>query len=150
MLKRDQGTGMLPDRPFIGSVESGVMPNKWYDAVMRPVLKKPHPGPRDVNNYRPIFLLPVLGKNWENHINQNLANHLEENQLLYPSQMGFRAQHSTESALLAGTEELKYVLDQGEAAAIILLDLSAAFDTVNHKILVQRLKEVGVQDKALK
>lgn len=62
------------------------------------------------------------------------------------SQMGFRPEHNTESALLVVNEKLKFILDQGRAPAILLLDLSAAFDTVDHEILIHRLKEIGIRD----
>lgn len=78
------------------------------------------------------------------------CQYLEENQVLHNTQMGFRPQHSTESALLVVTEELKVVVDQGCTAAILLLDLSAAFDTVDHGTVIRRLKEAGITGTALK
>lgn len=70
--------------------------------------------------------------------------------VLHHTQMGFRPQHNTESALLVVTEELKGILDQGCVAAILCLDLSAAFDTVEHNIMILGQKEAGITDIVLK
>ncbi|XP_069061954.1 myb-related transcription factor, partner of profilin-like [Pleurodeles waltl] len=111
------------------------LPQSFKHAIIKPLLKKPKLDPSSLENYRPIGLLPILAKILEKHVNHQLTNYLGSHELLHPSQMGFRAQHSTESALLTVTESARQLLDQGGHTAIILLDLSAAFDTVDHYLL---------------
>lgn len=83
----------------------------------------------------------------EKHENKTLSLFPEENSLVPTTQTAFRPQHITETALLTVPEELKMPLDGGWSATIILLNPSAAFDTVDHEI--QRMSEAGVKDDAL-
>ncbi|KAJ1089861.1 hypothetical protein NDU88_003005, partial [Pleurodeles waltl] len=78
-----------------------------------------------------------------------LSTLLEEGKLLHPTQMGFRPKHGTETALIAITEEAKKRMCNGFETAIILLDLSAAFDTVDLNILTTRLRGCGIAGTAL-
>lgn len=82
-------------------------------------------------------------------MNRELTQYLDSNNLLDPSQHGFRSCHSTESALIMATEEIRRQVDGRGRAILILLDLSAAFDTVNHTVLVRRLKALGIRGTAL-
>ena len=77
-------------------------------------------------------------------MNRQLSSYVEANGLLHAYQSGFRPLYKTKSALLAAIEMLRASLDGGGTAAIILLDLSAAFDTVSHKILLDRLLNIKV------
>lgn len=81
-------------------------------------------------------------------MNQQLSEYLEENSWLDDTQHGFRKHHSTESALVIATEEIREVLDRGGTAALILLDLSAAFDTVSHGILADRIHRLAIEGTA--
>ena len=94
----------------------------------------------DINNYRPISILPVLSKILEKHIALHLKNHLEINNLLHASQSGFRANHSCETSLLNIIDEWLTSLNNKESVGTIFLDLSKAFDLVNHSILTQKLQ----------
>lgn len=71
-------------------------------------------------------------------MNTQLAQFIEQNKLLDDTQFGFRKGHSTETALIKASEEIRFVLDKGGAAVLVLLDLSAAFDMVDHATLINR------------
>ncbi|KAJ1166727.1 hypothetical protein NDU88_007124 [Pleurodeles waltl] len=131
------------------SFTSATFPDSWKHAEIQPLLKKPKADPNDLKNFRPISLLPFPAKVIEKIVNTQLTHFLEDNSILDPSQSGFRRNHSTETALLAATDDIRHQMDNGETSALILLDLSAAFDTVCHRTLLTRLQEAGIQDKAL-
>ncbi len=118
--------------------------------MVHPLLKKANLDPADFNNYRPISKLPFLSKVLEKVVLNQLSPYLIENNILDPFQSGFRSKHSTESALLRVVNDLLLFVDSRNCAVLVLLDLSAAFDTVDHGILLNRLKtEVGICDSAL-
>ncbi|KAK3511718.1 hypothetical protein QTP70_018911 [Hemibagrus guttatus] len=102
-----------------GSLTSGHVPTAFKKARVIPILKKPALDPSDISNYRP-------------------------NNLHDPNQSGFKAAHSTETALLAVTEKLHAARSAKLSSVLILLDLSAAFDTVNHKTLLSTLRSLGI------
>ncbi|KAK3553835.1 hypothetical protein QTP70_012207 [Hemibagrus guttatus] len=126
--------------PFIttvinGSLTSGHVPTVFMKARVIPILKKPALDPSDISSYRPVSLLSFLSKILERVCNQ-LSDYLMQNNLHEPNQSGFKAAHSTETALLAVTEKLHAARSAKLSSVLILLDLSAAFDTINHKTLV--------------
>ncbi len=102
------------------------------------------------NNYRPISKLSFISKVLEKVALSQLPSYLDTFNILHPFQSSFRALHSTESALLKVTNVILLSIDSGSSAILILLDLSAAFDMVDHDILLQQLEcVVGVQSLAL-
>ncbi|KAJ1083793.1 hypothetical protein NDU88_003948 [Pleurodeles waltl] len=122
----------------------------WKHAETPPLLKKPSSDPSELKNFRPISLLPYPTTVLEKAINAQLRNFTEVNNSLDSSQSGFRSNHSTERALLAATNHIRLLLDRGHTAAIILLDLSAAFNTVSHSTLHTGLHDIGICQRALK
>ncbi|KAK3544722.1 hypothetical protein QTP86_026121, partial [Hemibagrus guttatus] len=135
--------------PFIttvinGSLTSGHVPTAFKKARVIPILKKPALDPSDISNYRPVSLLSFLSKILERVVCNQLSDYLMQNNLHDPNQSGFKAAHSTETALLAVTEKLHAARSDKLSSVLILLDLSAAFDTVNHKTLLSTLRSLGI------
>ncbi|KAK3538102.1 hypothetical protein QTP70_029823 [Hemibagrus guttatus] len=135
--------------PFIttvinGSLTSGHVPTAFKKARVIPILKKPALDPSDISNYRPVSLLSFLSKILERVVCNQLSDCLMQNNLHDPNQSGFKAAHSTETALLAVTEKLHAARSAKLSSVLILLDLSAAFDTVNHKTLLSTLRSLGI------
>uniref|UniRef100_A0A670JAY7 Reverse transcriptase domain-containing protein n=1 Tax=Podarcis muralis TaxID=64176 RepID=A0A670JAY7_PODMU len=117
------------------SLGIGTFPGELKEAVVRPLLKKTSLDPLDLSNYRPVSNLPFLGKVIERAAAEQLGRFLDETSALDPFQSGFRAGHGTETALVALTDDLRRQLDRGGSGLLILLDLSAAFDMVDHELL---------------
>ena len=124
---------------FNASMRSGVVPSSHKAAIVVPVLKKPTLDPLDMNNYRPISNLSFVSKLLERCVNKQLNNHLEVNDLLPAVQSAYRSRHSTETAVLKVLSDVYAAADDRHVTLLCLLDLSAAFDTVDHTILLHRL-----------
>ena len=108
---------------------------------------KPHHKGGDklsLSNYHPISLLPVPSKTLERAVCKELVQHLTDNHLLYPLQSGFRIRHSTATALLHCTNDWYAALDRGLLVGVLFLDVSKAFDAVDHSLIVRKLSSLGV------
>ena len=126
------------------SLASGVFPDKLKIAKIVPIFKKNDPTLLD--NYRPISLLPVFSKIFERVIFDQLHNHFNLHNLYFESQYGFRKKHSTESAVLELVDKTIKHMDSGDVPISIFLDLSKAFDTLDHDILLDKLSYYGVKE----
>ena len=132
------------------SLTSGSFPEIFKTAVVKPLLKKPSLDPNDLKNYRPVSNLSFISKIIEKIVLSQLSAHLSSNNLWNPFQSAYRPGHSTETALLKVLNDLLLSLDKGNVSVVALLDLSAAFDTIDHSLLLKRLENVfGVCDTAL-
>jgi hypothetical protein len=132
------------------SITKGVVPTCWKTAVITPLIKKPNLCPDILKNYRPVSNLPFLSKVLEKVIAKQLTSHMTRHGLHDPLQSAYRAAHSTETALLKIKDDIDRGLDQGEGTLLVLLDLSAAFDTIDHGILLDRLQHyVGISGTSL-
>ena len=129
-------------------MKTGVFPNKMKLAKVIPIYKKDDP--TQVTNYRPISRLPVLSKVVEKTIAKQLSEYFEENKLFNQNQYGFRTGHSTEHAALELVDKITFQKDNNETPINIFLDLSKAFDTIDHNILLDKLKYYGLDDTAIK
>ena len=132
------------------SLRTGVFPDAFKTAVVKPLLKKPKLDNSLLANYRPISNLPFISKVLEKIVLVQLNYFLEENNILEVSQSGFRKYHSTETALTKIISDLRLNSDANKVSILILLDLSAAFDTIDHDILINRLEKlIGFTDSVL-
>ena len=121
------------------SMDSGVVPAQLKQARVLPLLKKPTLDPDDASSYRPISNLPYLSKLIERVVASRFSEHSTTFNLLPVQQSAYRSFHSTETALLAVHNDLVRSIDGGKVSLLVLLDLSAAFDTVDHHILLSVL-----------
>ena len=121
-------------------ISQSEFPKALKHAVITPILKNPKLDPEKYNNFRPVSSLPFLSKVGEKAIYDQLTVHLESNCLYSKFQSAYRKHHSCESALTKLVNDLQKLTFQEENVLLILLDSSAAFDTVDHKILLEKLE----------
>lgn len=129
------------------SISNNVIPEIWKTAFVLPLLKGGDP--KCLNNYRPISKLSVLAKVLERLINDQIKDFLDTHNILSPLQSGFRKQHSTVSAAVKVVNDITEALDKKNHCAALFIDLSKAFDTVDHAILCQRLSDIGLSSHAV-
>ena len=86
----------------------------------------------------------------EKIMHQRLYNFLEENNILYNKQFGFRKNNSTIESLIKITEKIRESIDKGKFGCGIFIDLHKAFDTVNHEILLFKMEHYGIRGSTLK
>ena len=115
-------------------------------AKVIPIYKKGEKS--DVGNYRPISVLSVLNKIFEKLIYKRLYNFFDKYKLIYEYQFGFRGGHSTTQALIEILDKIRDSMEKGKIVCGIFADLSKAFDTVDHKILLEKLNHYGVRGNA--
>ena len=129
------------------SIQTSTVPSIWKVAKISPVFKS---GVSTLpENYRPISVLPVLYKLLEKAVHSKLMNFLEKGNLLSDSQYGFRNKRSTKMAATLLCDNIRRKIDIGEMVGTIYIDLSKAFDTIGHGILLQKLPAYGIRNKEL-
>ena len=115
-----------------------------------PLLKKLFLDCENLKNYRPVSNLCTLAKVTEKMAMKRLYGHFDENNLREPLQSAYRPGHSTETALVKVFNDCLTMIDKKQCVLLVLLDLSAAFDTVDHSVMLQRLEKLfGVTGSAL-
>ena len=133
------------------SLRSGRFPDSFKEAVIRPILKKPNLNTDELKNYRPVCNLQFVSKIIEKTVMARLEEHIVDNNLHDPSQSAYKKCHSTETALLKINNDILASLDNKHCVILASLVLSAAFDTVDHTILLHRPQnDFGIEGKSLK
>ena len=131
------------------SLATGSFPSAFKKSTVTPLLKKPSLDPDNLSNYRPISNLSFLSKLTERIVKNRLDKHLSTNSLYNTFQSAYTKFHSTETALLALYDHLVRATTRQHITCLCLLDMSAAFDTIDHSILLDRLTRwFGITDIA--
>ena len=123
------------------SLLSGSVPSSFKHALVSPLLKKNDLDPEILKNYRPVSNLSFISKILEKIVAIQLNDHLSKNSLLELHQSAYKKLHNTETALLKIFNDLLISADNKKISILVLLDLSAAFDTLDHTILLNRLRD---------
>ena len=124
------------------SITTETFPSAFKQAKVIPLFKKG--STMDPGNYRPVSILNVLSKILERAVHSQLSDYLEKRGLLFDNQSGFRGGYSTDSCLIGLSDFIKAELGKGNFVGMVLIDLQKAFDTVDHGILSEKLKSIGV------
>jgi hypothetical protein len=129
------------------SLAESVFPNSLKTAKIIPIYKK---GDRsNLNNYRPIALLPVLSKVFEKVVNAQI-NKVIDLGFIDDNQFGFRSSHSTEDAVLKFVDKIERDLSNKLHVVTVYIDVSKAFDSCDHKILINKIKRTGLDNSGIK
>ena len=128
------------------SLSCGHFSDEWKEALVTPILKKPGLDPTQLNNLRPVSNLHFISTLTEHSVFDQIHSHMSRFALYPTLQSTYRTGHSTETALLKVQNNILMNFNCKHVTLLVLLDLSAAFDTVDHDILLARLKSsVGIK-----
>ena len=122
------------------SLQTGSFPDNMKSAIVRATIKKAHLDADDLKNYRPISNLSFLSKVIEKCVHKQLTKYITDSSLYAEFQSGYRKAHSCETAVLKIHNDILLMVDKKKHVILMLLDLTAAFDTINHELLINKLK----------
>ena len=141
LVKRNLDILLHPITKIVNaSLSTGTFPSALKESIITPVIKKSNADRNSLKNYRPVANLRFLSKVIEKAASRQVMDHADSNYLGAPLQSSYKRHHSTETALLKVKNDLLCSLDNNKAVLMVLLDMSAAFDTVDHDILLDRLE----------
>ena len=132
---------------FNRSLQTSDIPLDFITARISPIHKG---GTHEVNNYRPISVLPVLSKILEKAVHKQLFDHLNKNKLLSSQQSGFRPSHSTATCVTEIVDYLLENMNKRQLTGAVFLDLKKAFDVIPHRKILRKLSYYGINMKELK
>ena len=128
------------------SIKSSKFPTSWKKSKIIPLHKKDDP--LDPKNYRPVAIVPILSKVLERAIFNQLVAYLDKNNLIHPNHHAYRPGHNTTTALIQMYDGWLRAVDSGKLVGACLLDMSAAFDLVDHDLLLDKLSLYGLDDSS--
>ena len=128
------------------SIQQATFPSLYKFAKVIPLFKKDDPS--SPKNYRPVAILCILSKVIEMVVFMQIVQYMTKNNLFHPNHHGFRAHHSTATAMIQMYDSWVQATDKEELTGVCMLDMSAAFDIVDHGILLQKMKLYGFDDNA--
>ena len=129
------------------SMDTNTYPQNWKIAKVNPIYKKGSPS--EPSNYRPISVLPVLSKILEHAVHTQLMDYLEKHNLITPYQFGYRKNQSTNDAATILVDDIREMVDNGQLVGAVFIDLSKAFDTLSHDMMLEKLSSYGIQNGEL-
>ena len=133
------------------SLAAGEMPEDLKEVILIPLIKKICLDPEIMNKFRPISNLTFISKLIEKMVAKRLHQHMVKNDLHEIMQSSYKQHHSTETALTCVQDDFLRAIDDKKSIMLLMLDLSAAFDTVDHTILINRIESrLGITGTALK
>ena len=132
------------------SLMEGKFVQKWKFARVTPRLKSKGMNPTDPNSYRPVAVLTVTSKLVERAAQVQLLDYMEQSGQLNPSAHAYRKNYSTVTTLMEVLDELHQGVEEKKIISLMALDQSAAFDSVEHQLLLQKLKRYNIGDSAIK
>ncbi|KAJ8719480.1 hypothetical protein PYW08_011655 [Mythimna loreyi] len=132
---------------FNYSLYSGTFPSAWKQAHIIPLPKINNPS--SLSHFRPISILPFLSKVLEHIVHGQITRYLSLNSIISPYQSGFRSGHSTVTALLKVTDDIRWAMDNKSLTVLVLLDFSCAFNSVDFDILLGILKSINFSSSTL-